>query len=87
VIARNKKSVTLDLRGEAGQQVLRELAAGADILIENFRPGSPHTHRPPRPDEPAMRSPACGSGRPTTCLSWRCLSFTFTDSASAFMER
>lgn len=40
VIARNKKSVTLDLRGAAGQQVLRELAAGADILIENFRPGT-----------------------------------------------
>lgn len=40
VIARNKKSLTLDLRSEAGQAVLRELAADADILIENFRPGT-----------------------------------------------
>ena len=40
VIARNKKSVTLDLRVEAGQRVLRELAREADILIENFRPGT-----------------------------------------------
>lgn len=40
VIARNKKSLTLDLRQQRGQQVLRELAAQADILIENFRPGT-----------------------------------------------
>jgi len=40
VIARNKKSLTLDLRSDAGQAVLRELAADADILIENFRPGT-----------------------------------------------
>lgn len=40
VIARNKKSLTLDLRSEGGQAVLRELAADADILIENFRPGT-----------------------------------------------
>ncbi|HSG88154.1 MAG TPA: CaiB/BaiF CoA-transferase family protein [Pseudomonadales bacterium] len=40
VIGRNKKSMTLDLRGAAGQAVLRDLAAGADILIENFRPGT-----------------------------------------------
>jgi formyl-CoA transferase len=40
VIARNKKSITLDLRQRAGQQVLRELAATADFLLENFRPGT-----------------------------------------------
>jgi formyl-CoA transferase len=39
VIARNKKSVTLNLRSEAGQQVLRDLVADADVLVENFRPG------------------------------------------------
>ncbi|TNF60894.1 MAG: CoA transferase, partial [Rhodobacteraceae bacterium] len=40
VVARNKKSVTLDLRTEAGQQIVRDLVRGADILIENFRPGT-----------------------------------------------
>jgi formyl-CoA transferase len=40
VIARNKKSITLDLRQEAGQAVLRELVTKADFLIENFRPGT-----------------------------------------------
>jgi formyl-CoA transferase len=40
VVARNKKSVTLDLRHQDGQQVLGELAAKADFLIENFRPGT-----------------------------------------------
>ncbi|WP_420597155.1 CaiB/BaiF CoA transferase family protein [Deinococcus sp.] len=40
VIARNKKSVTLDLRREAGQAIARELLAEADVLVENFRPGT-----------------------------------------------
>lgn len=40
VIARNKKSVAIDVRTPAGQQLIRDLAAGADILIENFRPGT-----------------------------------------------
>src|SRR5688572_9268415 len=35
VLARNKKSITLDLRQSAGQEVLRELAAKADFLLEN----------------------------------------------------
>jgi len=38
-IARNKQSITLDLREEAGRALLRKLAAKCDILIENFRPG------------------------------------------------
>ncbi len=40
VIARGKKSVTLDLRQAAGQQAFRDLAATADVVIENFRPGT-----------------------------------------------
>ena len=40
IIARNKKSVTANLRDENGQQLLRQLAAVGDILIENFRPGT-----------------------------------------------
>jgi crotonobetainyl-CoA:carnitine CoA-transferase CaiB-like acyl-CoA transferase len=38
-LARNKRCVTLDLSVPAGQRVMLELAARADVLIENFRPG------------------------------------------------
>jgi formyl-CoA transferase len=40
VIGRNKKSVGLDLRKPEGQAIARELIRGADIVIENFRPGA-----------------------------------------------
>ena len=40
VIARNKYSVAADLRSQAGQLLARDLIAQADILIENFRPGT-----------------------------------------------
>src|SRR5258706_932692 len=38
--ARNKKSVAINLRTPEGQDVVRALAAHADIVIENFRPGT-----------------------------------------------
>ena len=36
---RNKRSIRIDLKTEAGKQVLRALAADADVLLESFRPG------------------------------------------------
>ena len=39
VQARNKQSLTLNLKHEAGKQILRQLVSEADIVIENFRPG------------------------------------------------
>jgi len=38
-LARNKKSVTIDLKTQAGIDLVKQLIDGADIVIENFRPG------------------------------------------------
>lgn len=40
VQARNKKSVAIDLKAPAGQAIVRKLAREADIVVENFRPGT-----------------------------------------------
>jgi succinyl-CoA---D-citramalate CoA-transferase len=40
VEGRGRKSVTLDLRRERGQDLFRRLAATADVVVENFRPGT-----------------------------------------------
>ncbi|WP_236865460.1 CaiB/BaiF CoA transferase family protein [Brevibacterium daeguense] len=39
-VNRNKKSVVLDLRGDEGRARLLELLSDADVLVENFKPGS-----------------------------------------------
>jgi crotonobetainyl-CoA:carnitine CoA-transferase CaiB-like acyl-CoA transferase len=39
-IGRNKRTVTLDLAAADGQRLLLDLAARADVLVENFRPGT-----------------------------------------------
>jgi crotonobetainyl-CoA:carnitine CoA-transferase CaiB-like acyl-CoA transferase len=36
---RNKRSIALDLRAEGGVEVAHRLAAGVDVVVENFRPG------------------------------------------------
>jgi formyl-CoA transferase len=40
VVARNKKAVTLNCRVPEGQAILKEMVSKADILLENFRPGT-----------------------------------------------
>ncbi len=40
IYARNKKSLALDLRAGAGKALLLRLVATADVLVENFRPGT-----------------------------------------------
>ena len=40
VIARNKKCITLDVRTEQGRAIIAELVEKADIVLENFRPGT-----------------------------------------------
>jgi len=39
-LGRNKKSVTLDLKSERGQQIAFDLLCKADVVVENFRPGA-----------------------------------------------
>ena len=50
---RNKKSLTLDLYSDEGRAVLADLIRGADVLVENYRPGVLARW--------ASMRPACGS--------------------------
>ncbi|HZK66298.1 MAG TPA: CaiB/BaiF CoA-transferase family protein [Chloroflexota bacterium] len=40
ILARNKRSITLDIRKEKGKEILKRLISGADVVVENFRPGT-----------------------------------------------
>lgn len=40
VLGRNKKSVTLDIKSPEGNELLRAMLARADVLVENFKPGT-----------------------------------------------
>jgi crotonobetainyl-CoA:carnitine CoA-transferase CaiB-like acyl-CoA transferase len=40
IVGRNKRSIALNLRTERGQQIAADLCAKADIIVENFRPGT-----------------------------------------------
>ena len=40
VVGRNKKSITVDIKKPLGQEIIRRLAKEADVVVENFRPGT-----------------------------------------------
>jgi formyl-CoA transferase len=68
---RNKKSVTLDLRTEAGRKLALALVAECDVVLENFRPGTlerwglgPDELRAVRPDIVLVRISAYGQTGP-----------------------
>jgi len=55
VEGRGRKSVTIDLRREQGQDLFRRLAATADVVVENFRPGTlEQWHIGPRDLDPKL---------------------------------
>ena len=63
VEGRGRKSVTLDLAHAEGQDLFRRLAATADVVVENFRPGTlEHWHIGPGGSRPEARRP-CASRR------------------------
>ncbi|PPR78654.1 MAG: Succinyl-CoA--L-malate CoA-transferase beta subunit [Alphaproteobacteria bacterium MarineAlpha2_Bin1] len=39
-MARNKKSITVNLKSDEGKEIVRKLASKVDVIIENFRPGT-----------------------------------------------
>ena len=39
-----KQSITLNLKHAEGKAILKKMVAGADVLVENFRPGVMHRH-------------------------------------------
>lgn len=71
-LARNKRSVTLNLSAEGGAAVFRDLASEADLVVENFRPGTlerwglgPETLRETNPGLVVLRVSGFGQTGPS----------------------
>ncbi len=68
-INRNKKSISLNLKDERARQIFYRLAADADVIVENYRPGSPsHCRSTTTPSKPSIQvsftAPFRGMARP-----------------------
>jgi crotonobetainyl-CoA:carnitine CoA-transferase CaiB-like acyl-CoA transferase len=64
ILARNKRSITLNLRDERGQDLAAKLCAQADVVVENFRPGTMERWRL-GPDDVHAGNPGCVYARVT----------------------
>src|SRR4051794_21122575 len=64
ILARNKRSVTLNLREADGQRIAMRLCEWADVVLENFRPGTMEK-REVGPDDVHPRNPAAIYARVT----------------------
>src|SRR3954465_6213506 len=62
-VNRGKRSITLDLRSDAGKDVFREMARDADVIVEAMRPGA-LARLGIGPDEPPPRNPEPGPRTP-----------------------
>ena len=84
VEGRGRKSVTLDLRTPEGQDLFRRLAATADVVVENFRPGHARAveHRPDR-SRPRASSPCASRCSARTARTRRGPGSTASASATA----
>ena len=81
-LARNKKSVTLDLKSERGRELAFDLLTKADVVIENFRPGAmeswglgPDQVKETNPGIIYARISGYGTERSLLRKTWLCLGY------------
>ena len=79
-LARNKKSVTVDLKSGKGVDLVKQLINSADVVIENFRPGvverwglGPDEFKQNNPGLVYARISGYGQNGPLRSESWICL--------------
>jgi crotonobetainyl-CoA:carnitine CoA-transferase CaiB-like acyl-CoA transferase len=90
VIARNKRAVTLNLSHPAGREILEQLAADADVLIGNFRPGDMEKWAwagPPAPGQPGAGDAAGERVRPIRTYATRRAFGTLAEAMTGFAHQ
>ena len=74
---RNKRSVAIDLKDERGLEIVKRLIAGADVLVQNFRPGwssawASARSRSARSRRASSTCRSAGSAIAALTRAWRC---------------